>query len=393
MVMRPGIKFVLAVALTLAGGCGGATEKTAQKPEFAQGLRIQRMQLQNVADEWEAPGNVIAASTAQVAARTMGTALQVAVKEGDTVKRGQVLAKLDERELSSRQTAAQAGAEGAAARVTQASEALAAAQSQADVMKKTFDRYSLLKDQNSVSPQEFDEVFAKQQSAQANLDQAKAALRGAQAGAAQAGAEARAAESIASYARVVAPFDGKVVRRAVEPGSLVSPGVPLFVIESSSYYQLEVTLPAEAVGTVNKNSVARVELDGFGQNLLSGKVVEMEAGADPASHTLKARIDLPKKARIQSGTFGRAFFGRGEKRALMVPDAALVNRGQLRGIYVVDDSGVVHWRILTLGKPLGNQVEVFSGLSDGEAVVLNPGTQELDGKKTSPAPTSGEKHS
>ena len=77
----------------------------------------------------------------------------------------------------------------------------------------------------------------------------------------------------------------------------------------------------------------------------------------------------------------------------MVPIAALLNRGQLRGIYAVDDNGLVHWRVVTLGKPLGNQMEVLSGLAAGDAVVLNPGSQELDGKKTALAPAGGEKHS
>src|SRR5208283_1252672 len=183
-------------------------------------------------------------STAQVAARTMGTVLQVAVREGDTVKRGQVLAQLDERELASRWNAAQSGAQGATAGVTQATKALAAAQAQADVMKKTYDRYSYLKEQRSVSPQEFDEIAAKQEAAQANLEEAKAALSQSEAGAAQAESEARAAESVASYARIVAPFDGRVIRRSVESGSLVSPGMPLFVVEDTSRYQLEATLPA-----------------------------------------------------------------------------------------------------------------------------------------------------
>ncbi len=386
------VRFVLMAAGVFVAGCGGGTENTPRKTEVVQGLQVQKMQLQNVADELEAPGSVIAVSTAQVAARTMGTVLQVAAREGDTVKRGQVLAQLDERELVSRRNAAQAGAQGATAGVAQATKALVAAQAQADVMKKTYDRYAYLKEQKSVSPQEFDEITAKQQAAQANLEQAKAGLRQAEAGASQAESEARAAQDVASYARVVAPFDGRVIRRTVEPGSLVSPGVPLFIVEDTSRYQLEATLPAEALAMVKKNAIARVELDALADKSWTGKVAEIEAGADPASHTLKARIDLPKEAGVQSGMFGRAFLPRGERRALMVPFTALVNRGQLRGIYVVDD-GLVHWRVVTLGKPLGNQVEVLSGLTDGEAVVLNPGSQELDGKKNGVAPAGGEKHS
>lgn len=383
--------FVLIATGMLAAGCDGGNKTGPQKVEIIQGLHVQRIRLQNVADELEAPGSVIAVSTAQLAARTMGTVLQVAVREGDSVKRGQVLAQLDEREMVSRRSAAQAASRGATAGVAQARNAVAAAQAQADVMKKTYDRHAYLKEQKSVSPQEFDEVAAKQQAAQANLEQAKAALRQSEAGVAQAESEAHAAESVASYARIVAPFDGRVIRRTVEPGSLVSPGMPLFVVEDTSRYQLEATLPAEALTTIKKNAMARVQLDGLAEKSLSGKVAEIEAGADATSHTLKARVDLPKEAGVQSGMFGRAYFARGGKPTLVMPRDALVSRGQLRGIYVVDDAGLMHWRVVTLGKSTGEQVELLSGLSDGDVVVLNPGSQELDGKKTGATPAGGEK--
>ncbi len=377
----------------MAAGCSGGSEGPAQKVEVVSGLRVQKMELQSIANELEAPGSVIAVSTAQVAARTTGTVMQVEVREGDNVKRGQVLAQLDQRELAARSNAALAGAQGATAGVEQARKAVAAAQAQADVLQKTYDRYAYLKEQKSVSPQEFDEVTAKYQGARASLEQAKAGLRQAEAGASQAESESHAAQDVASYARIVAPFDGRVIRRTVEPGSLVSPGMMLFVVEDTSRYQLEATLPAEAQATVKKNGVARVQLDALGGKPLGGKVAEIEAGADPASHTLKARIDFPIEAGVQSGMFGRAFFSQGEKRALMVPDEALVSRGQLRGLYVVSDGNLMHWRVVTMGKKLGSQVEVLSGLNEGEVVVLNPGSQELDGKKASTGVASGEKRS
>jgi multidrug efflux pump subunit AcrA (membrane-fusion protein) len=379
--MRRRLSAVLIGAGVFVAGCGGENQRATQKIEVVVGLRVQKVQLRSVADELEAPGSVIAVSTAQVAARTMSTVMQVAVREGDCVKRGQLLAQLDERELASHRSAAQAGAQGATAGVAQATKALVAAQAQADVMQKTYDRYSYLKEQKSVSPQEFDEIAAKQQAEQANLEQVKAALRQAEAGSAQAESEANAAESVASYARIVAPFDGRVIRRTVEPGSLVSPGMPLFVVEDASRYQLEATLPAEATAFLKKTASARVQLDALQQKSLSGKVAEMEAGADPTSHTLKARIDLPKETGVQSGMFGRASFSRGEKQALLIPSTALVDRGQLRGIYAVGDGGLLHWRVVTVGKNTAGMFEVLSGLNDGDVVVLNPGTQELDGKK------------
>ena len=389
---RPRVGTALLLCGVLLAACGGRNQTTVQKAEFVSGLRVQKVQLQRVPDELEVPGSVIAVSTARLGARTMGTVLQVPAREGDTVKRGQVLAQLDERELSARRSAAQDASQGANAAVVQAVNALAAAQAQAGVVQKTYDRYVYLKQQNSISPQEFDEMAAKQESAQANLEQAKAGLQRTKAVAAQAASESRAAEDVASYARIAAPFDGRVIRRSVEPGSLVSPGMELFVVEDTSRYQLEATLPAIGLASVKKNTAVRVQLDGLGQKSLVGNVSEMEAGADPASHTWKVRIDLPKDAGAQSGMFGRAFFFQGEKQALVLPREAVVTRGQLQGIYVVGETNRLQWRVVTIGKPTGNQLEVLSGLNDGEAVVLNPEAQELDGKKAAAPVNSGEKH-
>jgi multidrug efflux pump subunit AcrA (membrane-fusion protein) len=384
-------QLVLIAATLLAAGCNENREGPTQRVETVEGLRVQKIEMQTVADELEAPGNVITVSTAQVAARTVGTVLQVAVREGDAVARGQVLAQLDAQELLARRKASQAAVQQAKARVLQATKAIDAAQAQADVAQKTYGRYSYLNEQKSVSPQEFDEVAAKLHAAQANLEQAKAALSQAEAGTAQAESEAEAAESAASYAQVVAPFDGRVMRRSVEPGSLISPGMLLFIVEDTSRYQLEATLPAEALAYVKKNGVARVRLDAFPEKFLPGTVLEIEAGADPASHTFKARVDLPPEAGVRSGMFGRAYFVRGEKRVLEAPNEALVSRGQLLGLFAIDDAALIHWRLVTVGARTGPQAEILSGLNDGEVIVLNPGSRDLDGQRAAASPAREEK--
>jgi len=388
---------IAAVALF---GCNSSPQANAPPTEIVQGLRVQKVHLESVPDEIEAPGSVIAASTAQVAARSMGTVTRVAVREGDLVKRGQTLAQIDDREFGARRTSAQAARQGASAGVAEASQASTSAQAQADVAQKTYDRYVYLRDQKSVSPHEFDEIAAKQQAARAGLEQSKARVQQAEAGLRQSESEARVVDTMASYSRIVAPFDGRIVRRTVEPGSLASPGMPVFVVEDTSHYQLEVTLPSDAMApvdvdaggrfsAVHRGTVVRVAFDALPGKSLTGKVVEIEAGADPSSHTLKARVDLPHDSAIQSGLFGRAWFPRGERRALVVPAEAVLARGQLRGIYTVDPNGLAHWRVITLGRISGKELEVLSGLSDGDLVVLNSNSQELDGKKIAGAPIEG----
>ncbi len=111
-------------------GCGHEPNPGPKNIETVQDIRTAVIQVRSVPDEWEAPGTVIAAATAQVAARTMGTVIRIAAKEGDAVKRGQLLAQLDDREMLSRSAGAQAGAQGATARVAQATKAVVAAQAQ-----------------------------------------------------------------------------------------------------------------------------------------------------------------------------------------------------------------------------------------------------------------------
>ncbi len=381
----------IALAVTLLGfllafvlaGCGSSPGTRPQAVETVRGVRVETLRWENVPDEIEAPGSVAAAATAQVAARAMGTVTQVAVHEGDRVKRGQLLVLLDERELAARRNAARAALEEAAAAREEATRAVAAAQAQADVASKTYERFVFLRDQKSVSPQEFDEVEAKHRAVLAGLEQAKARRQQAEAAHTRAEAEVRAAEAVAGYARVVAPFDGVVVRRMVERGSMVAPGVPLLIVEDTSRYRMEVSVPASAASEatrLRKGTSARVRLDAL-PGRLAGKVVELEAGADPASQTLRVRIELPRDAGVRSGWFGRAWFRRGERRALAVPRSAVVERGQLRGVYAVDAGQVARWRLVTPGASLAERVEILSGLSEGERFVADAGGQELDGKK------------
>jgi RND family efflux transporter MFP subunit len=373
--------------MTLAG-CGGKETAKGPAAETLRGERVETVKLERFTDEIEASGTVASAATAPVAARVMGTVTSVLVKEGDVVKAGQMLFTLDERELSERRNAARAAAEEAAHTKEEVARAVAAAQAQAEVMQKTYDRYAMLRDKKSISPQEFDEVTAKHRAAQEGLAAAKAKQQQVAAMAERAESEARAAETVSGYARVVAPFSGVVVRRMVEPGAMAAPGVPLVVVEETSRYRLEVTLDAADAASAKRGSKARVELDTLPGKTFAGTVTEVEGGADPASHTVRARIDLPHDAAMRSGLFGRAWLPRSlgtrERTAITLPQSAILHRGQLHGVYVLDPDRIARLRMVTLGRALGDRVEILSGIGEGDRVLVNPANRELDGKKVEP---------
>jgi multidrug efflux pump subunit AcrA (membrane-fusion protein) len=112
-----------------------------------------------------------------------------------------------------------------------------------------------------------------------------------------------------------------------------------------------------------------------------GKVVQIVPAADSASHTFLVKIELPADTRLRSGLFGRAQFSRGNRSALLIPETAVVERGQLQGVYVLDQNSIANLRYVTIGKPNGSAVEVLAGLQERERLVAKPGALDLAGKR------------
>ncbi len=135
------------------------------------------------------------------------------------------------------------------------------------------------------------------------------------------------------------------------------------------------------MAAVHLGTTLPVVIDALGDQPISGKVIQIVPAADPASRSFTVKIDLPSDPQIRSGLFGRAQFPRGQRQSILVPQAALVHRGQLDAVYVVDKDQIASLRYITLGKPSGKDVEVLSGLDSGERVVADAGGRDLSGKR------------
>ena len=110
-------------------------------------------------------------------------------------------------------------------------------------------------------------------------------------------------------------------------------------------------------------------------------MVEIVPAVDLASRSFLVKVELPSDTRLRSGLFGRARFPRGERTSLLIPRSAVVERGQLRGVYVIGANQIAELRYVTLGKTARDQVEVLSGLQAGEKLITAPGDRELGGKR------------
>ena len=218
--------FVGAVGMLTA--CSSDRKVSASPPEIVRNVAVTTAHTANVPDLLEAVGTVHAAQTSELASQVMGTIVEVRVREGDSVRRGQVLVIIDDRESIAAVIRATAGE-------TAAQQEVAAAESELALAESTLKRYQNLFEKKSVSPQEFDEVKTRQQAALAHKDLARASLEQAKAALAQ-------ARTALEYTQVRAPFDGVVTERKLDPGAMANPGSPVLAIEDTSRYRLEVAI-------------------------------------------------------------------------------------------------------------------------------------------------------
>jgi RND family efflux transporter MFP subunit len=361
------VKLWMVLAL-LAGGLGCAAEKRQVPPpaEAVRDVSTVVVQRTTMPDYVEAVGTVRAAETSQLASQMMGTIVSVAVHEGDLVRRGQVLATIDDaqpRAALDRATAAELASQ----------KEIAAAESDFKLADATLTRFQSLYERKSVSPQEFDEVKSRRAGAEARLEGAKAGQSAAQAAAAQ-------ARSGYGYAKLRAPFDGVVTAKLADAGSLASPGMPILTIEDASRFRLVATVDESQIGAVRLGEAVDVSIDALNGKTVPGKVSQIVPAADVASRTFTVKIDLQTTPDIRSGLFGRARFAHGQREALLVPSAALIQRGQLQGVYIVDRNQVANLRFITVGRRTGDGYEVLAGLEPGERVAQAAG-RDLAGRK------------
>jgi len=391
-------RVVLVVTLfpILALSCS-RTPQTSQAPEVVQSAKIETVQSSYIDGYYEAVGTVRAKTSSVVAARIMGNVISLRVREGDRVRAGQTLIEIENRDAGVQIQKAQAGVrEGQdalveAERNIRASEAgRAAARANESFINSTFNRYQALFERKSVSPQEFDEVRTKLEVAKAESERADRMLQAArakqnqiQAQIQQARADVSNARIYAGYARLASPINGIVVSKQTDLGSMVMPGAPLLTIENDSRYQLEVAVEESQLGRIHLHDRARVEIEALGNKELICSVAEIVPTADPNTRSYIVKLGLPSitEAQLRSGLYGKARFISGQRQALTVPQKAITQRGQLVGVFVVDQSGIARLRLIKTGKSLGDRVEVLSGINDGEQIVSEDPASIQDGTR------------
>ena len=372
--MRNSRLLITLLVVLLLSGCTERTERNAGvgERERVSGVRVETVGLSQVDEYYDTSGTVKARTVSNVASRVMGTVTSVRVKEGDRVTAGQLLMTIDDSDVAQKLRAAQEG-------YTEAGKALEAAGENRRLLDITYQRYKKLYEEKALSGQEYDQIKTQKRVADIDYERAEAAVSRAEAGLSE-------MKVYHLFTRVVSPVTGIVTEKKVDPGCMAVPGVPLVTVEDNSSYHVEINVNERLAGKIRPGT----EVDVFihSQNrLFKGTVTEVVPSVDPASRSSLAKISV-KAEGLRNGFYGKVSIPIGKKEALLVPKEALVEKGELTGVYVVDDHSVITYRLVRPGRVFGGRVEILTGLNPKERLIVDGAERAVDGGL---AVTNGEK--
>jgi RND family efflux transporter MFP subunit len=328
----------LALATLVLAGCGRKpdTHSPSQHDLPSAQVQVQTAESKQRATTEEVVGTVRAKLHATLEAKLSGRINKMPVLLGQTVKAGELVARLDAAEINARMEQAEAGLQQA---------------------ERDWKRTSALFAQQAATRSDYDAADSRYQVAKAAVAEAQAMM---------------------GYVEVLAPFDGVVTKKWADVGDFATPGKPLLGLEDPSMLQLEADVPEAIASHIRQNDRLAVQVDSL-KGELTGTVMEIAPTADSASRTFQVKLDLPQTLGLKSGQFARLVVPIGESSSVRVPASALVQRGQLEILFVViNQRAQLH--LVKTGRTVGDEVEILAGLDPGESVVVEGAALLSDGQ-------------
>lgn len=358
---------LLLTGLLILAGCGddikpGQTEKN---PPVISDLATATVEPGEATLQRSLNGTIEAPDQSQLVARLPGRVEKILVHEGQTAKAGATILTLDQQTATDEMKAALSAVDAAAGR-------LAEAETHQQLTSRTLQRYQQLKEGEAVTGQEFDQVKNGNEAARQRVLSARANLSGAR-------ASLKAARIMSDQAQVKAPFDARINRVLVDAGSTVLPGTPLVQFDRIGPWLVNLKVPESLADLFRPGGEYDVEIPSAGLRL-KGVLSRVYPAADPVTRTQTVKLALPEGVALNSGLFARIYLPTAGLESLFVPSSAIVTRGQLTSVYVVKD-GVLHYRLVRIGKTLDDQTEILSGLSQGETIVTEGATRARHGAR------------
>ena len=319
-------------------------------------------------DFYQAIGTVRSRNEIDVVPRIIARILEIKVRSGDVVKRGDVLAILDAKDLSAVVSQGQEQLRAVTASVGAADEQVKAAKAALDLATKEMERTRALFEKNALAKRDYDQSIAAFRQAEAGMQQAIQQRAAASAQAAAAGQGIKQAEVGLGYATVISPIDAIVAERLADPGDLGNPANVMLRLFDPASLLLEVPVRESLVQEVAIGSQVSYSVPSLGKTF-EGTVREIVPSVDPRTRTFLIKVCIDKSEGLMPGMFGTIRVPlKSEKKVIIVPESAIIKTGQLESVVEVEGGRLLRRQIRSIDAGDGNR-EVISGLKPGQKIL------------------------
>ena len=307
-----------------------------------------------------ASGKLVAKNSVNVSTRMMGYITSLRADVGDFVSAGQGLVSINNTDIQ--------------AKGGQANAQIAQAQANFNIAQKDFQRFQNLYNNQSASQKELDDMRARYEMAKANLDGARMMKN--------------EVNSQYRYTNITAPISGVITAKFANQGDLANPGMPILTIESSGNLQAQVLVSEQDITLIKSGMPVKVLMKST-NNEVTGTVAEISRSATNTGGQYLVKINVPQSRDYLPGMFVNVVFpfkrsgsvNQDFQESVTVPKSALVENGQLTGIYTVSSANTAMLRWIKTGKTLGDQVEILSGLNSKEPYIVSANGKLFNGAK------------
>lgn len=361
------MRIIVLLACLLLSGCNDRIEpgRTAGGESERLSLPLLTVEPVAVGGAEQLVGTLESSDQAVVAARSSGILTRLEVREGSQVAKGDLLAVIGDNPSAEQVRAAEQG-------VKSAAEQVAAAEARLALAEQTARRYEPLMQAKAVTPQEYDQVLTELELARRGLSTARSELE-------RRKAEYASARKQNTYDRIAAPYAGQVSSLQTRLGATVQPGTPLLTLDRAGARQARIRAPERLQADIAPGTAIRIAVPAL-EREFSGTVERMQRSSDPASRSFDVIVSLPASAELPTGLFVRAYLPTRTQELLLIPESAVAERGQLTGVFVVDQDRL-RFRLVRLGRSFDGQREVLSGLRSGQRIVSDNLEQARDGAR------------
>ncbi|WP_423129713.1 efflux RND transporter periplasmic adaptor subunit [Gaoshiqia sp. Z1-71] len=343
------VLFVAAGIITLSS-CGNKKQQAKDdSPRVSASVAVAMVNEYPVTYSFS--GRLEAESQSMLSTRSMGQIEKIYVRPGQAVKKGDLLLQVRNQDIQAKKAQVEAS-------ILEATTAFESAE-------KDLKRFEALHATNSATDKELDDIRTQYRMIKARLEAARQM-------------QAEVTESL-RYTDLRAPYSGVITGKFVREGDMANPGIPLLSIENPGQWKVLARIPEGSIAQLELNDQVKVQFNALNNLTVNGVITEINPSATSTGTQFEAKIMLTpgpeQESLLFSGMFARVIYEKGTQSSLLVPQQALVNRGQLTGLYTVSQNETALLRWIRTGKTHGDSIEVLSGLSDGEKFILS-----VDGK-------------